>query len=650
MCGFVAAIALAPGALIDRRAVERATELLYHRGPDATSVMHDNQFSFGHRRLRIIDLDKRSDQPFSDHEVTLVYNGEIYNFRELRHELTDKGAQFRTTGDTEVVLQAYLAWGDDCVHHLEGIFAFVLFDRRQQRALVVRDHLGVKPVYYARHGDVLLVGSEPKVIMEFDEFNVSLDPATLSAFLTFRHAIESEQWVRGIHQLLPGCRLSVEADRLNLSAYWRADAIQRPYSEPEEFAVALRNAVRSQLVSDVPIGLLLSGGLDSSVIAVEATRAARMDNNFPLHSYTALFQEEKYNETHYAAEVAAHLDIPLRAVEIEPYVSRKTIEMLVCRRDAPLGMHNEIPMYALAAEVRRDAKVLICGEGADEALAGYTRLFRLPFDIERINRLAWLPVIARQHLARIMNIPETCPSDAMSLFFERYSYFSQAEKQALFRPEIWDMINHDSRLWTAVNARLSGCAGRPLFDRISHFFVGLHLPGLLGMIDGTTMAASVEARVPFCDRHLIEIAFALRQQDKLDWRSPLHRLSAILQPISRFSERADCGKVVVRRTYSGSLPKRTTTRRKMGFVTPLKAWIWGPLGELRQEMLESPSSPLFTYFREEPVRLWLEQSCRGDDKSSRKLWMLITLGVYLNRLSNREPKKNNVGEFNDSLH
>jgi len=650
MCGFVAAIALAPDVPIDRRSVERATELLYHRGPDAINVVHDIQFSFGHRRLSVIDLDKRSDQPFSDRDVTLVYNGEIYNYRELKRELVDKGAQFHTTGDTEVVLQAYLAWGDDCVHHLEGMFAFVLYDRRQRRALAVRDPLGVKPIYYATHGDILLVGSEPKAIAAFDGFKVSLDPAAISAFLTFRYAIEPEQWIRGIRQLLPGHRLCVEAGRLDLSVYWRAEETRRPVTDPEAFTGALRDAVRSQLVSDVPIGLLLSGGMDSSVIALEAARAARSEGERPPYAYTALFNDSEYNETPYAEEVAEYLDIPLETVAVEPHVSRETVEMLVNRRDSPLGMHNEIPMYALGATVRRDTKVLLCGEGADEALAGYTRLFRLPFDIARINVLTLLPAMARQPAARALDIPEFGPTDPMSLFFARYGYFSQAEKKELFRPEMWDAIDRDDRLWTMIADRLHGCADRPLFDRISQFFVGLHLPGLLSMVDGTTMAASVEARVPFCDRRLMELALALKPQDKLDWRSPLHRLRAAFQPIAQFSELADCSKIVMRQTYGGSLPKRVTARRKVGFATPLRAWLWGPLDDLRRDMLESPSSPLFAYFREAPIRRWLEQSRRGDGPSSRKLWMLMTLGVFLSGLIDRVSRPDHVREFNESHH
>ncbi|ABD89403.1 asparagine synthase (glutamine-hydrolyzing) [Rhodopseudomonas palustris] len=650
MCGFVAAIALTDHASIDRRSVELATDLLGHRGPDASNLVHDSQFSFGHRRLSIIDLGARSDQPFSDpsESVTLVYNGEIYNYRELRRELAAKGAQFRTTGDTEVVLQAYLIWGDDLVHHLDGIFAFVLFDRRRRRALVVRDPLGVKPVYYARHGDILLVGSEPKAITAFNGFKVSLDAATISAFLTFRYAIEAEQWICGVLQLLPGHRLRVESGRVDNSAYWRVEAARPCVAGAEGVAAAIRHAVSSQLLSDVPVGLLLSGGVDSSVIAAAATVATEALGEPPLRAYTAALADSRCDETRYAAEVATHLNIPLTPVAVEPLVLRETVDMLVNCRDGPLGMHNEIAMFALASAVRRDAKVLLCGEGADETFAGYTRLFRLPFDIARIRGLSRLPAVVRGPLARAIDVPEFCPTDPMSLFFERYGYFSQHEKAELFRPEVWEAIDHDRRLWSYIDDRLRPSADRPLIDRIGHFFVGLHLPGLLGMIDGTTMAAGVEARVPFCDRRLVELALSLPQQDKIMWRSRLHGIRAAFQPIARFSEQADCSKVVIRRIYGESLPKNVTSRRKMGFPTPLRAWIWGQLAELRQDMLESAASPLFMYFREQPIRCWLEKSRRGDDGPSRKLWMLMTLGVFLSGLTHGATRSGRAKEYHEA--
>jgi asparagine synthase (glutamine-hydrolysing) len=636
MCGFVAAIALAPDVPIDRHAVERATDLLVHRGPDAGSVVHSQQFSFGHRRLSIIDTGQRSGQPFTTEGATLIYNGEIYNFRDLKRGLMDKGVRFQTSGDTEVVLQAYLYWGDECVHHLNGIFAFVVYDQRKQRAFIARDHLGVKPVYYARHGDNFLVASEPKALAEFDRFGETPDPAVISAFLTFRYALETEQWIKGVNQLLPGHCISIEGGRPRLRQYWSADEVQQSNVRPEDYTDALSAAIEGQLVSDVPIGLLLSGGVDSSIVAFEASKAVRRGSCRPISSYTALFEEQARNEVGYAAEVAGQLAMPLHKVAINPRVSSSTVEKLVHCRDAPLGMHNEIAMYALALEARQSAKVLLCGEGADEALAGYTRLFRLPFDVQRMKCIAHMPAGLGQRLARALALPQTLPSDdAMSFFFTRYSYFSQSEKQALFHPEIWKAIDGDSRLWAAVGDRLKASTKRPLFDRITQFFVSLHLPGLLGMVDGTTMAASVEARVPFCDRRLMELALGLRQKDKLQWRSPLHCLVACLQPITQFSEQADYGKAVLRHAYRAKLPQQTLTRRKMGFSTPLGAWIWGPLAELRQEMLESSGSPLFSYFRKDPLPLWMESSRRGDDESSRKLWMLMTLGVHLLQLKRR---------------
>jgi asparagine synthase (glutamine-hydrolysing) len=635
MCGFVSAIALDCNARIDRSAVESAAALMRHRGPDSINFKHDAFFSFGHTRLNIVDANPRSNQPLMDvaGRVIVVFNGEIYNYRELRRELSARGSKFQTTSDTEVLVNAYIEWGDEMLSRLDGIFAFVIFDTRSNRAIAARDRLGVKPIYYRMRDDMIVLASEPKAIARAFATDITVDPATISAYLTFRDAIEPEQWDTGVRQLPPGHYLSISRGKVDVLRYWSLSDFEEAKTDQSNIASALGRAVRDQISADAPFGVLLSGGIDSSVLAREAFLESQKHPASSMRAYTASITDPHSDESAYAAEVAEYLNIPLAMVAVEPLISPDTLSTLTNFRDCPLGMHNEIAMYALARAVRSDAKILLCGEGADEGFGGYTRMFRLPFDAARARCFNRMPVVPREWMMNKFDIPPFSDANPMSLFFSRYGYFSQAEKAALMLPDVWRKIDGDSRLWTHVQERLSPVRDYPLFTQISYFFLVLHLPALLHMIDGVTMAASVEARVPFCDHRLIELALKLPHSLKLAWRSPLRHFAALFQRISEFSERADHGKVVIRDLYRGKLPPSVFARRKLGFPTPLRQWMWGQLRDLTYLMFERCSSPLWEYFDRRIIDDWLEQSRRGNDAPSRKLWMLMALGVFLQNRS-----------------
>ncbi|MDX0414780.1 asparagine synthase (glutamine-hydrolyzing) [Sinorhizobium medicae] len=625
MCGIFGYIGSAANRASVEMDVERCSRLLAHRGPDAAGIKIGSNFAFGHRRLAIIDLNRRADQPFVDDEtgVVLTYNGEIYNFREVRKELEQRGHRFRTESDTEVVCKAYAQWGMAALHRLRGMFAFGLYDQNKSVAYLVRDRMGIKPLYYAELPEGVVFGSQPSSLLKWRGIAPALDPIGLSSFLSFRAVFGERTLFEGIKKLPPGTWLKVATGRCETVQWWDIED-NHDQSADIPLSELIGECVREHLVADTPVAALLSGGLDSSILALEMSKGS----GSKVTCFTGVVSGAEYDESIFAEEVANVLGTAHTLVPLISATDLDSVSQLTSLRCHPLGMHNETAMYKLATEVRRTHKVLLTGEGADELFAGYSRLFRLPFDLKRSSILDSLPAFVSKPMRNQFGLP-LCSMSEFDLFLSRYAYFPITEKMSLASSSWRDQLDGDGELLEWMRS-IYEKGGNTAGERIRNFFIRHHLPALLEMVDNTTMAAGVEARVPFTDHRLVARALRFKSQEVLRWKSPLAALRACFLPISSFSENLDTSKFPLRESYHSALPSSVLERRKLGFPLALGQWAIGEDSLPFRTLLLSNNAALSDYLDVGALRRWYaESSQRPHDTFGRKLWLLCNLEIFI---------------------
>lgn len=633
MCGIGGAVGLRGPTELTTTGMPWLVPCLAHRGPDGSGETRNGRVWFGHTRLAVIDVTERAAQPFADTggRAVVVFNGEIVNYRELRSELIALGHGFRTTSDTEVLLHAYLEWGIGCLDRLAGMFAFALHDLRTDEVLLVRDRLGVKPLYYAEFGGQLLFSSEIKGIIRAPGFRRRLNPVAVSSFLSFRHPIGPETYFAGVRALAPGHWMRITSSgRYHVRRWWQLPD-ESPYdldsSEGRAGLSELMSHVMAQTsVSDVPVAALLSGGLDSSVIAWEV---ARQTGRPPL-TFTARLAGDDYDETVYAAKMAAHLGAEHAEVPVSADAYLAQVRPLIRVKDQPLGMHNEAALQLLARAVRPRAKVVLSGEGADELFLGYGRIFRAPFDHRRLRLARMLPRGVRDAWLRAMGGAESeVGLDTLAFFLHRYCYWPIRTKLALFTPAMHEAVSGDAPLVGEV-ARAFAPAGGSFQRQLGAFFLTTHLRGLLEVMDSSFMASGVEVRVPFTDHRLVEAVHPLPLRHKLRWRSPRARLAALTEPVGRFSERRDETKHLLRAMYRHRLPEFVTTRPKMVFPVPLDRWMDGELRASYEKLLFDGDARIGELIDQTRLAQWLAtQQSDGRDALGRRVWLLLNLELWL---------------------
>lgn len=533
--------------------IDRMTDTLTHRGPDDRGVFIDEAVSLGHRRLSIIDLDASRQPMYSpDGNVVLVYNGEIYNFRELRKDLAAQGWKFATAGDTETVLAAYSIYGhQEFVNHLSGMFALAIYDRAAGRLLLARDRVGIKPLYYALKNGELVFASEVKAILARDGAAPELDPSVLWRQFTFRYSPGAETLFKGVSKLPPGALLIWRDGNVEIKKYWEpAIGASRHEGLDElahEFDELFSRAVRGHMIADVPVGAFLSGGLDSSyLVAVMASLADKK-----VATFSVGFSDSDRSELEYARIVAEKFDTAHNTILCD-VAEEDVFRKVAWHLDEPLADATCLPTYLMSRLTVRHVKVVLSGEGSDEFLGGYGKYRAIgagegvaPF-VPRVFSQALSGALARfSHIGRL------------SLFMagknptERYlnltGVFSRREIGELFTPEFRKKVfagrdPHDD-LAPLLNSK------RPIFDRLLELDVKTWLPDdLLLKNDKMTMAHSLEARVPFLDRDLMEFMRGLPAAIKLCCTKD---------------------KIILRRAMQARLPAQIVNRPKTGFTVPL---------------------------------------------------------------------------------
>lgn len=588
-----------------------------HRGPDAEGTHESGSVHLGHRRLSVVDLAASRQPMFSeDRSLVVVYNGEIYNFRELRNELRALGHRFATNGDTEILVQAYAAWGTGMLARLRGMFAFALWDERAKRLFVARDHLGVKPLYYSWDGRLFAFASELKALLGHPGVPREIDLEALNLFLECQFIPAPRSIFRGVHKLLPGRSLVLENGHLTESVYWAPDFSAKLELEDGEAIdlvdAGLKASVQGMLVSDVPLGAFVSGGVDSSLVAaMMAQSAGRTIDTFNV-GFAGGVRESEHE---HAARVARHIGSNHHTLMVEPTAVLGTLERWVDVFDEPFGDQAALPTLLLAEFARKDVTVALTGEGADEVFGGYASYGNRVRE-ERITGVLgarwspWrslyrmLPVVARKN--RILK------AGARPLA-ERYATIGNIYDEAL-RPGLYSAAFGDAvseRIAQYAARHFEECNSGAYHDRLLHVDSRLWLPDdLLTKVDRATMAHSLEARVPYLDHVFYEACARLDPGLKL---------------------RNGTRKYVLKRVAERYLPKDIVHREKQGFMMPLKSWLSQELRAWVEHSLGAAGLLKRNLFRSEALAKLTREHYDGRKNHSLRLWVLLVLELWFAR-------------------
>lgn len=601
ICGYVG-----PGRETTLKAMAAT---LAHRGPDGAGRFVGEGIGLAHRRLAIIDLEGGV-QPMTDAAGNvLVFNGEIYNFLELRRELEGLGRRFVTRSDTEVLLGAYRQWGQACLSRLRGMFAFALWDAGRRELFVARDRVGIKPLYYAAVGGVFYFASEAKALLEIPGFRRRLNRSALPLYLTFRYTPGEQTLFDGIRKLLPGHALTVAADgSLAVSQYWNLhfapDEGPSAAQWQERFWGTFEEAVRLRMISDVPLGAYLSGGLDSSLLVAAMSGLS----SSPVDAFSVGFRDRRFNELPHAAVVARRFGCRHHVLHAEDEAA-ELLDPVVYHLDEPLGDLAAIPTFLMARQTKPQVSVVLSGEGADELLAGYPK-YRAVLAGGRLS--SWLPGALLAAVARL-NPPITlrrmcdflAQADPVEAYLRLTAVFTAEEQAALLTAP-----DRDAEDFVAAVARPHFAREYDGLSRLLALDFHTWLPDdLLLKNDKMTMAHGVEARVPYLDHRLVELCARIPSRFKLNW----HR-----------------EKVLLRQVMVGRLPASIRRRRKAGFTVPLAQWMAGTFGASVGEVFRPEFVTAQGLFRPEALEHLLRRPL-NDPYYRRQFWTVAALGLWMRR-------------------
>lgn len=639
MCGIAGVFETDGSRFHDRDLLAKMTSCLVHRGPDERGFHISGPIGFGFQRLSVIDV-PHGHQPMVDAAtgVSLVFNGEIYNYRELRARLEKLGRRFLTASDTESILHGYLEWGERVVDELTGMFAFAIFDPRSGGIFLARDRLGIKPLYWAKIGTEFVFGSEMKSIFTHPGFvrKASLDG--ISSYLTFRQPVWDVSYFEGIHKVLPGHTLRVKADEVVTRQYWELPVpdIDESTSEQEWLDRAddlLQQSLRRCMVSEVPLGAYLSGGLDSSLLVA---MMARMTDQ-PLKTFSVGYGAGGYDEGQYAQAVADVVGTDHQHLIVGHEDYRDGLVPLIRHRDAPLSIPQEIAVYRLSKAMKSEVTVAISGDGADELFGGYGRVMRSPLDWKKIRALRTvMPPRMAQMIAASRPSAQTSVlgnADAgshLEHFYRMYNWVPFEEKQGLFTRDARVALDGDRATRAPFERSFRRTAGSDPYDRVLHTFQHLHIGAILDKVDTIGMAASLEGRVPFVDHELIETFIRMPHRYKMRWNSRSAQMRSVVTPAFAASEALDTTKTLLRSLATRYLPHGLTSRNKMGFPTPLDDWMRDGMLDQAREILLDPVSARRGIFDRKAMEGFLSNPQNLDyDFYGKKVWMYMNVELWL---------------------
>jgi asparagine synthase (glutamine-hydrolysing) len=622
MCGICGIFHRDARRQVEQDALAGMSAQIVHRGPDEDGTYIDGNVGLAIRRLSIIDV-QSGHQPISneDQNIWIVYNGEIYNHQQLRAELESRGHRYRTKSDTETILHLYEEYGPECVQRLRGMFAFAIWDRRKRRLFIARDRLGIKPFYYRFDDSTLLFGSEIKAILKYPGVKPEFNRSALAEYLAFGYIAGPETMFSGIYKLLPGHTLEIgETGEMKVSQYWDLKAPKDEAERSSDYYVKgyrdlLEQAVASHLMSDVPLGVFLSGGLDSSVVAALTQKIRRE----PIETFSVGYSEEAFSELPHARQVADYLGSRHHEIRMSSQDFFDILPTLTWHEDEPIAWPSSVSLYFVARLAKSRVTVVLTGEGSDETLGGYARyawtlmnsrmdgMYRAltPAMLRKLVRggLRATPLPASLH-RKLEHTFLLRDGEAWSSFYfdNFYSAFSADDQRGLLAPQVQgaagDAYTNSLRYWD----RSSG----DLLHRMLYTDIKTYLVELLMKQDQMSMAASIESRVPFLDHPLVEFTAGIP---------------------ARYSIRGMEGKSILKSAAEDLLPRSVIHRKKMGFPTPWSRWLKARLDALEGMLLEPRTLSRGLFQRDAIVRLFAEHRAGRRDHGDR-IWRLLNLEIW----------------------
>jgi len=626
MCGICGFVTVEPARALAEDTLRKMCDVMAYRGPDDSGIYLDTIAGLGHRRLSIIDL-VSGHQPMAneDKSVWLAYNGETYNHAELRKGLEAKGHQYSTRTDAESLVHLYEEEGDELVHKLRGQAAFAIWDGNRKRLLLVRDRLGIKPLYYAEVGGRLIFASEVKALLASGLVEPRLNYEALPEFLAIGYNPDATTLYAGVSKLAPGHKLVWQNGKVTIEQYWDLRYPPEPLDISEEEAVErfmslLSDCVKMRLMSDVPLGMLLSGGLDSSAIAAMMTRLGVQ----MIKTFSVGFAEREYSEFDYAREVAQSLGTEHHEIVIEPQAFFDELPKLIYHEDEPIRWPSSVPGYFVSKLASEHVKVVLTGEGSDELLGGYSKFwasvqnYRMALSVGRLlpqalrsrvfSRLAWhlpVPIKIRKLLWHSFLCRTNRPED---LIYDNFcGLFNKDLQNELLVPAVSRRLTSLDP-WAGTLKHFNGNNASTLLDRMLYTDIKTSLVELLMRQDQISMRTSIEGRVPFLDHELVEFC-------------------ALLPP--RLKVNGKVGKHLLRRAMAKLLPESVLTRKKMGFPVPLRVWFADQFNESARELLTDPGARCRGLFDTQKVHRILDEHLSGRRDWNEQIWIMINTELWL---------------------
>lgn len=611
---------------INRRVLEKMRDVIYHRGPDAGGFFVSDNIGFGHRRLSIVDVAGGAQPMYNrDESVVIVYNGEIYNHADYRAELEAKGYEYQTHCDTETILHLYEEYGPtaECLKKLRGMFAFAIWDKRKKELFIARDRLGIKPLYYVHDEDgSLFFASEIKSLLEARAVRPEINYNALPDQMANHGTSGEETLFKGVKRLMPGHFLIWRDGKIHIEKFWEVHFVPKHEEKPdfvrvEEWRELFKESVRLRLMADVPLGMFLSGGIDSSAIC--AMMAEMVDA--PIKTFSVGFKEREANEFEYARMVSKAFNTDHYEITISPEQFFGELPNLVWHEDEPLGFDASIPLYFVSKLAQQHVKVVLTGEGSDEMLAGYGRYHKTLLNLaygEKYESLA--PGLARSLVRSAVGVMPfsvkkklsrtflALPSDIENLYLDNFAVFPKSFQEKLFTAETKARIGNADP-YAILKNYIKTCDARTLLDQLLYADTKTYLHELLMKQDQMSMAASIESRVPFLDHRLVEYTAKLPEKMKL---------------------RGKRTKWILREAMKGILPPEIIERPKMGFPVPLGDWLRGRFRRIVEEYVLSERAMQRGIFEPKFLGELVARHNAGEDHAS-KLFFLINFEIWQRR-------------------
>jgi asparagine synthase (glutamine-hydrolysing) len=617
MCGICGILNFDKNLTIDEQLLLSMRDLMVHRGPDDAGIYLNGNIGMAHRRLSIIDRSGGA-QPMTGSEgsTSIVYNGEIYNYLELKQRLSKEGIHFDTNSDTEVILKAYEKYGHDCLRHLRGMFAFAIWDGKRNELFAARDRLGIKPFYYTVLKEAFIFASEIKALLIHPEVESQIEPRALYNYLNLRYVPGPDTMFRGIRKLQPGHCLIVNQGQIRVRCYWDLgpnDNHQRSHAENrlEEFTDLLEDCVRTHLMSEVPLGVFLSGGIDSSIVVALMSRISEQR----IKTFSVGYEQDYgVNEFQYARLVAEkyhtdHYEHPISSQDFFEFMPR-----LVWHMDEPISDPASVPLFFLSQFAKQHVTVVLSGEGADELLAGYY-IYKKMLMIEDFRKLPASLIFSLALKVVSVFLMNEKLRDYISMaqvpLEDRYHGVSKAFKPSSLSQLLNTEINNQVGLNELYRDYYSRVKDMTPLSRMLYIDKKTWLPDdLLMKADKMTMAASQELRVPFLDHKLVEYAFSLPETDKI---------------------KRGTTKYLLRQVAKNLVPDVVVNRPKKGFPIPIQQWFRDDLNGIAHEILARPNSACRDYFRIDFIHRMLKDHQAGHVDYSENIWNLLVFEYWHSR-------------------